>query len=265
LGIGQWNEILPQINALMLQPVEPPLAPVAVVARPYLVTNGEVDEEVHAAIRGVNALARAQGRPSLGMISRGALIGEWIGPIANDVWPSSTDVDRYILECWGLDGRDFIPAESLHKMIMAALPFGDPPKTAATLARTLFGAAIINEMCLRRYVESGNHVSTILGRGLFLAAAYSLIERAGFQPAAFQSLRELFWASIGDDYVSLLSELESRERRYYYDREVHLEFLYHEARVFLLKALLALMALTLEKQRQTFQIASQYISNKKAL
>ncbi len=253
LTIGQWHEILPQIHALMQQPVEPPLSPTAVLATPYLVTNGEVDEEVQAAIRGLNALATAQGRPALQLINRGTLLGEWIGPIANDIWPPSTDVDRHILTCWGLDGRDYFPPEPFHEMILTALPFDNPPRTAPTLARALYGAAIINEICLRRYVEANNYVATIFGRALFLAAAYALIEKVGLEPSAFQSLREMVWGSVADDYISLLAELENKKVRHYYDHHVHLEFVYHAPRLFLLQSIVAVMALALLKQPEPFR------------
>jgi hypothetical protein len=255
LTIGQWNEILPQIHALMHQPVEPPLSPTAVLATPYLVTNGEVDEEVQTAIRGLNAVALAQQRPAPQLINRGALLGEWIGPIANDIWPSSTDIDRNILTCWSLEGADYFPPEPFHQMILTALPFNDPPKSVTRLARALYGAAIINEICLRRYVEANNCVSTIFGRALFLAAAHSLIEKAGVEASSFQSLREIVWASVADDYISLLTELEAKKVRYYYDydHDVNLEFVYHQPRLFLLQSLVAAMALSLTKQPGPFR------------
>ena len=206
-----------------------------------------------AAIRGLNALATAQGRPALQLINRGTLLGEWIGPIANDIWPPSTDVDRHILTCWGLDGRDYFPPEPFHEMILTALPFDNPPRTAPTLARALYGAAIINEICLRRYVEANNYVATIFGRALFLAAAYALIEKVGLEPSAFQSLREMVWGSVADDYISLLAELENKKVRHYYDHHVHLEFVYHAPRLFLLQSIVAVMALALLKQPEPFR------------
>jgi hypothetical protein len=248
----------------MQQPVEPPLSSSAILATPYLVTNGEVDEEVQVAIRGLNAFAASQQRPTLQLITRGALLKDWIGPIANEVWPSATDVDRHILQCWGLDGGDFLPPERFHEMILAALQFDDPPRSVATLSRTLYGAAIINEICLRRYVEANNYVSAMFGRVLFLAAAYALIEKSGLAPASFQPLRETIWRSLADDYVSLLSELETKKARYYYDHEVHLEFVYHQSRLFMLQSIVAIMALALEKQPLAFRHVAEQLRVKNA-
>ena len=200
LTIGQWHEILPQINALMMQPVEPPISTVPTLSTPYLVTNGEVDEEVHAAIRGINGLAAAQ-RPTLHLIARGQLIGDYLLPIANELWPPSTDVDGRVLGCWSLNGRDFFPPASFHEMLLSALPFDAPPGSATTMSRALFGAAIVNEICLRRYVEAENHVATILGRALFLAAAYSLIEKSALPPPSFKPFMELMWASITEEFI----------------------------------------------------------------
>lgn len=252
LTIGQWNEILPQINALMLQPVEPPLCDTAQLAVPYLVTNGEVDEDVHAAIRGLNVIASKQSRPELKLVSRGELIGQYIGPIANLVWPSSTDVDSHILKCWSRDGADFLDPAMLHEVLTIALPFDDMPKSAKLLERTLFGAAIVNEFCLRRYVEVGNHVATLFGRAMFLAAAYAYVHKANVRGFSLDTLRETMWSSMGDDCVDLLAELEQKKNRNYYDGAVHLEFVYHQNVLFLLKAVLASLSLALEKQSKLF-------------
>jgi len=258
LTIGQWNaEILPQINALMHQPVEPPLSPTAVTAVPYLVTNGEVDEEVHAAIRGINSLASQTGRHELRLISRGELLGTFMSPIANNLWPQTTDIDHHILSCWSLDGADFLPAETFHHVILDALPFGDTPKTTQVLLRAIFAGAVIHELCLRRYAEAENHVSLLLGRAQFLAAAYSLAMKAGLSPDAISGLQRIYWSAMAIDTAGLLADLEGKQSRHFYERDARLEFIYHKPRLLLLRAILCIAAITADRNADVFPNAAE--------
>ncbi len=252
LTVTQWNHILPQIHALMHQPVEPPLSHTAVLAEPYLVTNGEVDEEVHTNIRGLNSLASQNGRPQLKLISRGELLGTYLLPIADELWLQSTDVDQHILSCWGIDGSDFIRPQLFHEMLLSALPFSSPPQSVKSVDRALFGAAMINEICLRRFTEQENYVSKILGRGLFVAACYSFIEKAGQNPNSFENFRRLMWTTIVDDFLSLVKELENRKKRNFYDKDVPFEFVYHGHRLMMLKGLLAVFSVGVAVQPEAF-------------
>lgn len=253
LSIGQWNaEILPQMHALMRVPIQPPLCTVSCLAVPYLVTNGEVDEEVHAAIRAVNDIARLESRPELRLIARGDLLSDYIAPIANTIWPQNIDVDQHILACWALDGRDYISAEQYHRVLMCALPFDNTPKSAGPLFRAIYGAAIIHEMCLRRYVEAQNHISVVLGRAQFLAAAYALLVKAGIDHESIADLRRLYWSSMADDIVALVGDLEATQSRAFYENDARLEFVYHRPRLLLANAILSIAVIIILKQQDVF-------------
>ena len=256
LTMSQWQAILPQINALMLQPIEPPISDRAELAVPYLVTNGQVDEDVHAAIRALGTLAQQDGREALRLISRGNLLDDFIRPIADETWPPSTEVDGHILTCWQLDGADYFSTAQFHQMLLQALPFTKTPRSNVTLERALFGAAIINEICLRRYQESENFLAVLFGRALFLAASYSLIERARLKPSAFAAVRELTWTSMSEEFTSLIKNLEQEAGRYYYDRAPQFEFPYHQQRLFLLKSILSVLALSAKHSPQDHHLTT---------
>lgn len=82
--ISQWQNLLPQINTLVFQPVSHPSVSTATPHTPFLVTNGEIHEDVIAAINGYNTqLAIPNVRP-LKTISRGQLL-EMILKSANTI------------------------------------------------------------------------------------------------------------------------------------------------------------------------------------
>lgn len=253
LGIGQFNrEILPQMYALMQLPVEPPLTEHPVLPRPCLVTNGEVDEEVHAAIRALNGRAKAEKRPELQLITRGQLLGDYLLPVAERMWPTSTEFDAKLLSCWAVEGRDYFDANLFSQMLRSLLPFDEPPRSPGTMERSLLGAAIANEICLRRYVEADNHVAVLFGRALFQSAGYSLLHKAGLQSKECPQVRALSWRALGDGLIALLLELRDKKERHYYDSDARLEFIYHSQRLLLLWSIIALMQLVRERQPEVF-------------
>src|ERR1700730_8258535 len=76
LTISQWQELIPQINTLVYQPVSHPGVKAGTLHTPVLVTNGENHEDVLAAIAAYNAgltVTLPKAKP-LETIARGQLL-----------------------------------------------------------------------------------------------------------------------------------------------------------------------------------------------
>jgi hypothetical protein len=88
LTISQWHQLLPQINTLVYQPVSHPAVKAGSIHISVLVTNGEIHEDVYAAIAGYNTELESAlpKRSSLQTIARGQLLKQIIDS-AETLWP----------------------------------------------------------------------------------------------------------------------------------------------------------------------------------
>jgi len=110
LTISQWQKLLPQINTLVYQPVSHPAIKPGTIHTPVLVTNGEINEDVNAAIVAYNAdlSATLPRRNPLQTMARGQLL-KFIIDSADTVWPVDIQVQRNILNMFSSAGDDELP------------------------------------------------------------------------------------------------------------------------------------------------------------
>jgi hypothetical protein len=112
LTISQWQELLPQINTLVYQPISHPSVKAGTRHMPVLVTNGEIHEDVYAAITSYNA-GLVPNQPAikpLQTIARGQLLKQILSS-ADTLWPVEVKLQRDILNVFTAPGDDELPME----------------------------------------------------------------------------------------------------------------------------------------------------------
>jgi hypothetical protein len=118
LTISQWHELLPQINALVYQPISHPSVKRGVLHAPVLVTNGEIHEDVLAAIHAYNTsveLSVPKAEP-LTTMARGELL-KLVLNSAETIWPASINAQRNILNVFSSAGDDQVPVQEFIEII----------------------------------------------------------------------------------------------------------------------------------------------------
>ena len=106
--ISQWHALIAQINTLVYQTVAHPSIKPGTPHTPVFVTNGEIHEDVYAAIAGFNsAIVGPNARP-LQTITRGPLLQQIINA-ADTLWPVDIRSQRNVLNIYASKGDDELP------------------------------------------------------------------------------------------------------------------------------------------------------------
>ena len=126
ITISQWHSLLPQINALVYHPLSHPNLRAGTPYQPYLVTNGEIHEDVLAAIAAYNAEIIASGRNvrPLQTIARGELLSMFVAQSAK-IWPVDIEAQREILNLLASSGHDCLPQKNFSTLVERILGFND--------------------------------------------------------------------------------------------------------------------------------------------
>jgi hypothetical protein len=110
ITIAQWQGLIRQIDTLIFQPVSHPNVKAGTPHTPFPVTNGEIHEDVYAAIAGYNAALAERSAKPLQTIARGQLL-KLILDSAETVWSAEIKTQRKILNLFSAQGDDELPAE----------------------------------------------------------------------------------------------------------------------------------------------------------
>ncbi|HVV79764.1 MAG TPA: hypothetical protein VHD59_09155 [Pseudolabrys sp.] len=127
ITVSQWHELIPQINALVYQPIIHPNIKAKTIHQPILVTNGEIHEDVLAAIVIYNAAVEASGlkvKP-LKTIARGELLSLFVEQ-AEKIWPVDPESQREILNLLACSGTDSVPENAFNELIERLLGLSGP-------------------------------------------------------------------------------------------------------------------------------------------
>jgi len=223
LTLAQFREIKPQIDELVEQPIVFPGLP-NTPHRCYLVTNGEIEEEVHRAIDDLNRGYERRGfaaQTRLELISRGMML-EWATKHSRTFWPEGFSVDDKLIKLYNENGRNLARLDLISDGLVDILLIGadEKLKSRADFERRQISASLFVSFAVKNYVDAGNHIA--------LAAAYSALfttlqcarERHQFQVSARADItasiaRETFFAALAGlagELGDRIAELEDAER-----------------------------------------------------
>ena len=175
LTLSQWRDIRDQVTELVEQPIVYPGVP-DIPHKCYLVTNGEVDEEVQRAIDDLNRnYQRRQLHPNqrLTVISRGKLL-RWANKHAGDYWPNDFSIHEKLVKMYNVDGREPPDLELFSDTLAQILRISTEGKTLPRTAfhRSMLSAAIFVTLATRNYVREENH-NAVIGVWTALLATYA--------------------------------------------------------------------------------------------
>lgn len=176
LTISQWHNLIPQINTLVYQPINHPNVDPKVIHQPFLVTNGEIHEDVAAAIVSYNIRTQSNQPPAkpLKTIARGELL-KIIRDHAANLWPADIDLQRKILNILASDGEDVVPQDEFCELVCGILEInGDKNKFRM---ERVAAAHLVTSIIVQNWQKKTNLFEVIKVYTLLYGAVSAYVEK----------------------------------------------------------------------------------------
>ena len=262
ISLKQWNnEISRQVFNLVTGKIVHPSINSSKNHRSYLVTNGELEEEVSRAIDDMNRKFVDNGQPKykLEVIVRGQLF-DWAKDLGTNLWPTELVDIKTLLELFLQEGNGILPKGKLSSLFEATFPFEGKRPSKAHCGRVIASAAVLNSIAISSFSNSENYVAEIEAWILYLSYLLAFVERWNL-PA--EILKKEFGIVIDFIYNSL-TELcdELRKREHFVEGDPFTEpFNFYRVRLTCLIALMSIYALWRQNKKIVESEVDDFIRN----
>lgn len=168
VNLKEWRNISGEIRDLMELPIIHPSANKKVSHKAFLVTNGEISDEVRFQIDQMNSDNEKKERnfSYLDVITKDVLLKEFIDA-QGKFMPKELEDFHLFLELFLNDGADFLPKEKYFAFLHRTI-FQEIPKRKSDTINTILSSIIINSYLLNPYQREKNYYAlfeawTLLG------------------------------------------------------------------------------------------------------
>ena len=266
LTISQWHALIPQINALVYQPLIHPNIKPGTQYQPFLVTNGEVHEDVLAAIVGYNAEILNSGRKVLPLqtMARGELLS-FVLRHSKKIWPVDLGAQRRILNLMAANGEDALPDEEFSHLIEQLLGL-DAAETKFKMERVA-AAHLVTSLLAANWQKHENYFEVIKMFTLLYVKIASYVSRTNTKNRQVNA----FLSEIEFSITRAISEfLEWVEKEYdekpLLNGDIFSEFSYFHIRKRMLMGLFSVLVLDerVEIKETTYEYLWNFICKNKS-
>lgn len=187
LNLTQFREIKGQIDQLVEQPIVFPGMP-EMPHRCYLVTNGEIEEEVQRTVDDLNRGYERRGLPSdtrLHLISRGVLL-DWATKHSTAFWTENFSIQDKLIRLYNENGADAIPLDLLTDGLdeILKLTASDVKLTVADIERRQISASLFVAFAVRAYQKANNQIAVAAAYAALFAALECSVTRHAVKQSA---------------------------------------------------------------------------------
>ena len=163
--------------------------------KPWIVINGELNEEVHHLIAAKNQLRPRARR--VGVIVRGELIDR-IKSLGTSFWPESDSVDYTpLLEIFLSEGSEMFPKEKLASLL-SRLVIRNKGLSKPEAKRLITSVSVLTALVLDRFQKRENHYAEFEAWIVCIASALHTAEKAKLPSGSFsQQISLLVEAALG--------------------------------------------------------------------
>jgi hypothetical protein len=214
LTLNQYRTIAPQLQELRNQQIEHPAISKDKPHRSFLVTNGEIEEEVQQAIEQENAANVRDGYANrkLETIARGQLF-DWAKSLDTSLWPSELKDTKILFEILTYSGKELFPIEKLDQLLLKLLHLQNDQTSLseAEFNRRASSAALLNAICLTSFSKQSNHWAIVTAWVLFSVYLVGSAEKSNISEKEIQDLIAFCEDVIFNEIVALLREVLYRE------------------------------------------------------
>ena len=247
ISLSKWRtEVSSQIDDLVAGQINHPSVDNSKHHRSYLVTNGNIAEEVSRAIDDRNRTWENQNQPYLHLktVVRGQLVEKAQG-LGNNLWPTELTDIKTLLEMFLETGQGVLPKEKLVSLFESTFPLkpldnGRKP-SKRHCERVIASAAILCAIATSSFSNEKNHVAEIEAGVLYISYVLALAERWDLSDTIYKDAFEIATQSIYNSLVNLCDEI--KEREYLIEGDPLADSYVHDVRVTWLLALMSIYAL----------------------
>jgi len=220
LTLSQFREIKPQIDELVEQRIAYPGIP-QIAHKCYLVTNGEIEEEVQRSVDDLNIGYTNRGfhpNTRLHLISRGILL-DWAVKHASTFWPESYSVQEKLIKLYNEDGNSSINLDIITQGLDEILKLStDVPKLSTLeVERRQISASLFVAFAIRNYLKEHNHIAVAgayaaLFVGLKCALQRHQTKKTRRNTISSETAREGFLAAaidLADEFGGKVDQIEA--------------------------------------------------------
>lgn len=207
LSISQWQSISGQIQDLVVGDIAHPSVKKSKKFKPFLVTNGQLEEEVWRAIGDMNRTFQKRYKRTLGVLCRGDLL-EMAKRASLAIWPTELEDTFTFLQLFTQNGKDPLTKKKFAKFLESSLDLDkeDEKPNLALAKRKITSAALICSLSLTPFVKEKNYSSIISGWSIYIACLLAYIARWEFPEKIYKSSLDLAKEAILQGIVCLLNE-----------------------------------------------------------
>ena len=215
ISLAKWrSEVNPQIDDLVYGQINHPSVDNSKHHISYLVTNGNIEEEVSRAIDDRNRAWRDQGLPyCLKTIVRGQIL-EKAKRLGIGLWPSELTDIKTLLEMFLESGEGVLPKEKLASLFESTIPLEldngtDPSENAC--ARVIASTALLCAIATSSFSKKKNHVAEIEAWVMYISYVLALAERWKLPSKVYRAGVEIAKQSLYNSLGNLCTEIRDRE------------------------------------------------------
>ena len=214
ISLAKWRrEISPQIDDLVVGQINHPSVNNSRHHKAYLVTNGNIVEEVARAINDRNQTWASRGQPYLHLetVVRGQLIEKAKG-LGDNLWPTELTDIKTLLEMFLEGGQGILPKEKLASLFESTFLLDNETRPAESYCRrTIASAAILCAIATSSFSNEKNHVAEIEAWVLYISYVLALAERWELSDTIYKDEFEIATQSIYNSLANLCDEIKERE------------------------------------------------------
>ena len=214
ISLSKWrSEVGSQTDDLVWGQINHPSIETSEHRRSYLVTNGNIEEEVSRAIDDRNRSWANRGQPCyhLDTIVRGQLLKK-ATKLSIDLWPSELTDIKTLLEMFLVGGEGVLPKGKLASLFESTFLLDSenaPPKPHCR--RMITSAALLCTIATSSFSKEENHVAEIEAWMLYIAYVLALAEKWKLPSKVYHGEIEIATRSIYNSLGNLCDEIKSRE------------------------------------------------------
>ena len=217
ITLAKWqNEVSRQIDSLVVGKIVHSSVETLQHHKSYLVTNGNITEEVSFDIKGRNETWANHNQSYLRLrtIDRGELF-EKAKKLGTDLWPSELSDTKTLLEMFLENGEGTLPKEKLASLFESTFPLkplnnGKNP-SKKHCARVIASAGLLCAIATSSFSNKNNHVAEIEAWTLYIAYVFALVERWELPIKTYRNEFEIATQSIYDSLANLCDEVKERD------------------------------------------------------
>lgn len=213
LSLSAWRDDLgKQINSLALGKVIHPAINTNEPHKPFIVINGEIDEEVAREIDDFNRMLdeTMRSESKLTVIVKGQLLKDF-KELSINIWPNELNNTKEFLEIFLSDGKGMLDKEKFSKLIENTYTSSKLKKSNNEYLRLFSSAALITASSIIDFTLNENHFAEIEAWTIYLAYTSMMAEKFNINFSLYENEFRIGYTAIYNSLYRLCDELMCKD------------------------------------------------------